>query len=301
MVANTIQIINPDSAVEALAQNDDVFSKRTGLLDQTCEALFRGDGFIASNRDWSFPGFKNPKRRRSATMPVIKLKEKQIMRTLAFIITLAVTALATQAADKPSIKFDNSYFYDANGKFLPEKAKDAVIALMKHHGCPVFKNTRDKLWVSDYGVGQYARLGLAAVIFVNNEKDRYMLLDAYLLPNQMLPEHWHIATDKNPGKMEGWLVRHGSARFVGEGEPNLSKEVVVPACHLNGSVTVKHETICGAGEFAQVNRPEAHHWIYAGPQGVIFTEVANVHDSSGVLHADKVLNDYFLKEYGGAK
>lgn len=76
MVANTIQIINPDSSVETLAQNDDVFSKRTGLLDQPCEALFRGDGIIASNRDWSFPGCKNPKRRRSATMSVIKLKEK---------------------------------------------------------------------------------------------------------------------------------------------------------------------------------------------------------------------------------
>jgi D-lyxose ketol-isomerase len=222
------------------------------------------------------------------------------MRTLA-LITLAAAVLATQAADKPSINFDNSYFYDASGKFLPEKAKDAVIAVMKYHGYPVYKGTREKLWVTDYGIGQFAKLGLAAVIFVNNEKDRYMLLDAYLLPNQMLPEHWHVATDKNPAKMEGWLVRYGSARFVGEGEPNLSSEVVVPAIHMNGTVSVKHETVCQAGEFAPLNRPEAHHWIYAGPKGVIFTEVANVHDSSGVRHADKALNDFFLKEYGGAK
>jgi D-lyxose ketol-isomerase len=223
------------------------------------------------------------------------------MRTLAFHLAFTVAALAACADEKPSIKFDNAYFYDAGGKFLPEKAKDACIALMKYHGYPVFKDIRDKLWVSDYGRGQYARLGLAAVVFVNNEKDRYMLLDIYLLPNQMLPEHWHLSTDKNPAKMEGWLVRHGSARFVGEGEPNLSKEVVIPAIHMNGTATVRHETLCGPGDWTQVQRVGAPHWIYAGIEGVIVTEVANVHDSAGVRHADKALNEFFLKEYGGAK
>jgi D-lyxose ketol-isomerase len=52
-------------------------------------------------------------------------------------------------------------------------------------------------------------MGLAAYVFVNNEEDRYMMLDLFLLPNQMLPEHWHVAAEGNPAKMEGWLVRWG--------------------------------------------------------------------------------------------
>ena len=214
---------------------------------------------------------------------------------LSTIIFLSATALVV-AEEKPCIKFENSYFYGADGKFLLEKAKDACIALMRHHGYPVSPGLRDKLWISDYGAGQFAKAGLAAVLWRNNDKDRYMMLDIFLLPNQMLPEHWHLATEKNPTKLEGWLIRHGLSHVVGEGEPNLSKEIIVPKCHANGTVTVKHATICRAGDWAELNRAGAHHWQFAGPEGAIITEVANVHDNDGVRHLDKAMNDYFLKK-----
>jgi len=67
-------------------------------------------------------------------------------------------------AKKPNINFDNAYFYDAEGKFKPEAAKDALIALMKYHGYPVFPDVRDNLWISDYGAGQYAKMGLGAIL-----------------------------------------------------------------------------------------------------------------------------------------
>jgi len=210
-------------------------------------------------------------------------------------VSIGMALLLAATAQAAGLKFKNADFYDKDGQFNVEKAKDAVIKLMKHHGCPVFAGLREKLWVSDYGKGQFAKLGLAAVVHVNNEKDRYMMLDMYLLPGQMLPEHWHLATDKNPVKLEGWLVRYGWAHIVGEGEPNLGPDVVVPACHDGGKVTVKHETVCKPGQMACLNRAEAHHWQLAGPEGAIITEVANVHDGAGVRHQDKVCNDYFLK------
>ena len=101
---------------------------------------------------------------------------------------------------KKSIAFDNSFFYDRDGKFVEERGKDAYIALMEYHGYPVYEGIREKLWVSDYGTGQFAKLGLGAVMWVNEEKDHYMLMDLYLLPNQMLPEHWHLECDKLPAK-----------------------------------------------------------------------------------------------------
>ena len=193
-----------------------------------------------------------------------------------------------------SLSFKNSDFYDANGNFDLDAAKDGYIQLMKYHGYPVYKGMKEDLWASDYGVGQLTKLGLAARMWVNNQEHRYMLMDLFILPNQMLPEHWHLATEKNPAKLEGWLIRYGLSHVVGEGEPNLSKEVVVPKCHMNGTVTVKHETIAGPGEFVPLNRATARHWQFAGPEGAIITEVANVHTNSAVRHSDKVLNDYFL-------
>jgi len=193
-----------------------------------------------------------------------------------------------------AIAFKNADFYDAAGTFKVDAAKDAVIALMKYHGYPVYKDMREKLWVSDYGTGQFTTLGLAARMWQNNEEHRYMLMDIYLLPGQMLPEHWHEATDKNPAKLEGWLIRYGLSHVVGEGEPNLSPDIVIPKCHMGGTASVMHEVAAGPGDFVPLNRAGAHHWQYAGPEGAIITEVANVHTDSAVRHADKALNDNFL-------
>lgn len=194
------------------------------------------------------------------------------------------------------ISYDNSYFYDKDGKFVENNAKDAYIAMMKYHGYPVFDGIKEKLWVSDYGTGEFAKLGLGAVLFVNEEKDHYMMMDLYLLPNQMLPEHWHLACDKQPAKREGWLIRYGQSHVVGIGEPNLGKDVVVPKCHMNGTVTTEHEIVCGPGDFAKLTEVKSRHWQLAGSEGAIITEVANVHCNGCVRHSDKGINKNFLGE-----
>ena len=114
---------------------------------------------------------------------------------------------AKTAGQKKGITFDNASFYGKDGTFDVEKGKDAVLALAAYHGYPVFPGMREKLWVSDYSTGQFMKLGLAAYMFKNNEDDRYMLMDLFLMPGQMLPEHYHLKSAKSVEKMEGWLVR----------------------------------------------------------------------------------------------
>lgn len=197
-----------------------------------------------------------------------------------------------------SPRFNNTEFYDAENKFDEEKAKDAVMKMCEHHGYPIFPNMRDQLWVSDYGAGQFATMGLAAIMFINNVEDRYMMLDIFLLPNQMLPEHWHLEAEDNPAKMEGWLVRWGVSHIVGIGEPNLGEDVVIPKCHWNGKATTEHEVVGTPGTFVKLAKVESRHWQYGGPDGAIVTEVANVHTNSGVRHTDPKLDDFFLKMVG---
>ncbi len=214
----------------------------------------------------------------------------------AGLATLASSAsAASSSAKKESIMFKNEDFYGADGKFDVEKGKDAIIAVCKYHGYPIFPKLREQLWVSDYGAGQFTTLGASACMFKNNEEDRYMLMDLFLLPGQMLPEHWHLDGETNPAKREGWLVRWGVSHIVGVGEPNLGKDVVVPKCHMGGKVTAEHETVATPGVFVPLAKVHTPHWQFAGPEGAIITEVANVHTHTAVRHSDKALNDHFLK------
>jgi len=188
-----------------------------------------------------------------------------------------------------SLKFANEDFY-SNGEFDKEKAKDAYIAVMQYHGYPVPESFKEKLWVSDYGIGDFANLGLGAVMFMNDEKERYMLMDLYLLPNQMLPEHFHLPTDKGKEKMEGWLVRHGVSHIVGEGEETPGLRAMIPKSQQGVEcVTVFHDTVCKPGMYAQLNRPTARHWQLAGSEGAIITESATFHDDTGVRHTNPKL------------
>ena len=223
------------------------------------------------------------------------MKGRQVALAVVSVACVLIPAgcLPGLKAEK-TIRFDNAYFYGEDGKFIEERGKDACIALMRHHGYPVYKGMREELWVSDYGTGQFTSLGLGARMWKNNEEHRYMLMDIFLLPNQMLPEHWHLPGDKNPVKLEGWLVRYGRAHIVGEGEANLGKDVVIPKCHNGGKVTVEHGVVCGPGDFACLKRAEEHHWQLAGPKGAILTEVANVHTNSAVRHLDPAINKHFL-------
>jgi len=211
------------------------------------------------------------------------------------------SALAQQRLVRPlpALRFNNASFYDRDGNFNVERGKDAILLLCRHHGYPVYPKLREQLWVSDYGVGKFTELGLACVMHVNNVdgEHSYMMLDIFLLPNQMLPEHWHLKPESISGcaqKNEGWLIRWGRSYVVGTGEPNLPPEVVVPKCHMNGTVTVEHCTVANPGDFVPLTEVGTRHWQFAGRQGVILTEVANAHDNASVRHSDPVCNEAFL-------
>lgn len=197
---------------------------------------------------------------------------------------------------KEMTMYENSYFYDADGEFDVEKGKDAIISLAEFHGYNVFPGFRENLWVSDYGTGRYIELGLAAYMFKNNETDQYMLMDLFLMPNQMLPEHWHLEGETNPAKLEGWLIRNGKSYIVGEGEDNLSSfpAIKVPDCHMDGKVETRHVVEALPGSFTPQAIMFSKHWQFAGPEGAIMTEVANVHTDAAVRHSDKAINDHFL-------
>jgi len=235
-----------------------------------------------------------------------RISRRQLLSAAAASTLVASTAGAASAQQprqrgqrrtRQMPKFENASFYE-NGKFSEDKTKDAVIALCRYHGYPVFPGLRDNLWVFDYGLGEFAKLGLACYSFVNNVAGpySYMLMHIFLLPNQMLPEHWHEDSEKEgcAQKNEGWAIQWGRSYVVGEGEANLPPEVEIPKFHCNGTVTVSHCTVADPGTFVPLSNVGTRHWQYAGNEGVILTEVANCHDEKAVRHSDPVCNKAFL-------
>jgi len=201
------------------------------------------------------------------------------------VVALAAEARAARCPKESPPEFSNEAFYDAEGKYLPEKAKEAIRALLEYHGYPIFDGLLEGLWVSDYGLGRFTEVGLAAYIFMNQQEANYLQLDIYLLPNQMLPEHYHLKTDKAAAKMEGWLCRYGRSYAYGEGPKTENLHAKIPEFERQW-VTVFHETVIDPGQCAHLNRPTARHWQFAGPQGAILTEVGTFHDGDGVRHTD---------------
>ena len=199
----------------------------------------------------------------------------------------AVSALAAppQTPAKPTIRFPNEPFYDAEGKFLVDKAREALGALLRYHGYPVFDGLVKELWVSDYGLGRFTDVGLGAHIYMNQAEANYLMLDIFLLPDQMLPEHYHLKTEDAQAKMEGWLCRWGRSYVYGEGPKSEKMHAKIPQFEREW-VTVFHETVLDPGQCAHLNRPTARHWQFAGPEGAILTEVGTYHDGAGVRHTD---------------
>ena len=223
---------------------------------------------------------------------------------------LAAPAVAQVAQDTPRrgplgqrrsqqqspLSFNNADFYGADGKFNVERAKDAVLEFCRYHRYPIYPGMREQLFVTDYNLGQFTSVGLACIFFANHIAGdaSYMMLEIFLLPNQMLAEHWHEKPEdpRVPQKNEGWLVRWGRSYVVGEGSANLaSVGVTVPAIH--GDVTTHHCIVADPGNFVHLVRVGSRHWQLAGREGAIITEVANAHDGGSVRHTNPTADAAF--------
>lgn len=176
----------------------------------------------------------------------------------------------------------NGGFYDDQGVFDAKKAKDAYFGMMKSFGCPIPERLyTDDFWALDFGVGRFTDVGMAGVFWVNDKEGDYLGHEIYLLPGQMIPEHWHVETPEARAKMEAWHLRHGDVTLFGEGEASPEAQEIVPSSEWDAT-TVRHCTHLKCGEYGKLNRAGARHFMVAGPEGCIVTEYASFHDMAGL-------------------
>lgn len=205
------------------------------------------------------------------------------------VITASGNKKKPQAKGKPTMDFKDEDFY-TDGKLDEEAAKEAYYKLMKNLGCPVTDGFKERLWAIDFALGEFTKVGMGGVFWINSEEGKYLGHEIVLLPGQMIPEHWHVKEGEVPPKMEAWLVRHGSTYHGGEGEATELPESFPDS--QKPSLVAKNVVEAKPGDVVEMGGPEQKHWMLAGPNGAVVTEFGSYHLMSALRFSnDKVSLD----------
>jgi len=175
-------------------------------------------------------------------------------------------------------KYTNEYFYD-DGVLNPEKALNAYKELMAFYHVPFDEFLEKNMFITDFGLGDFANVGMAGVFWHNSKEFAYFAHEIYLLPGQMIAEHKHIKND-NPAKMETWHVRGGSIFNFGEGAETPNN----PSTPKSQAefITVANVNELKLNGLQTLGRLESPHFMMAGDAGAIVSEYANFHDGSAL-------------------
>ncbi|MHB8897960.1 MAG: cupin domain-containing protein, partial [Thermoguttaceae bacterium] len=172
-------------------------------------------------------------------------------------------------------------FYSSDGTFLEEKAREAYYDMFRRFGYPISDRLKKDMWILDFKLGDFARVGMAGIFWLNRQDYNYFGHEIYLLPGQMIPEHCHQATAKGAAKMESWQPRRGMIYTFGEGDPTPDLLEKIPPSQRE-LVKSRHCLPLGIDEVGDLNRLTAWHFMVAGPEGALVTEYGTFHDMDGL-------------------
>lgn len=193
---------------------------------------------------------------------------------------LGAKAAASDGACKVTT-YKSADFYDASGNFVEATAREAYYDMFRRFGYPISDRLKEEMWILDFGLGDFARVGMAGIFWLNRQDYNYFGHEIYLLPGQMIPEHKHLETAKGGAKMESWQPRHGMIYTFGEGDPTPEYLDKIPPSQrdLVKSRCCKPLQIDEVGD---LNRLTAWHFMVGGPEGALVTEYGTFHDMDGL-------------------
>ena len=175
-------------------------------------------------------------------------------------------------------KYTNADFY-TDGKFNEQVAKRAFLDMFEHYGIPFTPFLEQNFWVADFGLGDFEHVGMGGVFWINNPDHRYFGHEIYLLPSQMIVEHYHVPS-AFPAKHESWQVRCGSVYNFGIGDPTPNPPALPES--QRGHITVSNYHVMNTGDISGLKQLESRHFLMAGEQGAVVTEYGTYHDNDGL-------------------
>ncbi|MDO4627901.1 MAG: hypothetical protein Q4C70_01825 [Planctomycetia bacterium] len=222
------------------------------------------------------------------------MDRRTMLKTAAFSVGAAAMGIQSlQAAESCKAqkgetivkRYENDFYYDKNGKFLEDRARQAFYEMFEAYHYPTYDFLDKNIWFLDFGLGDFANVGMAGIFWLNREDYRYFSHDIYLLPGQMIPEHKHVQTAAAPAKMESWHVRNGSAYNWSEGEPTIPA-ISAPAESQKATINCRACELLKPGDIRHLGNVEKWHFLQATSEGAIITESATYHDGAGLCFSN---------------
>ena len=175
-------------------------------------------------------------------------------------------------------KYTNADYY-TDGVFNQDVAKKAFLDMFEHYGIPFTPFLEENFWVNDFGLGDFENTGMGGVFWINNSEHRYFGHEIYLLPGQMIAEHYHVPS-AYPAKHESWHVRNGWVYNFGIGEPTPNPPVLPES--QKEFITAQNFQIMRVGDISSLQVLESRHFLMAGDEGAVVTEYGTFHDNDGL-------------------
>jgi len=213
-----------------------------------------------------------------------------------------------EMAKKVSVlNYPTEHFYNADGSFNADKAKEAYYQMMEYYSYPISDVLKsEEFWVCDFMQRDCTKLGMGGIFWINakgtyaqsgakaykgdfaDKNYGYLGHEIFLLPGQMLPEHRHLGgAEGYAPKMESWLVRYGEVEFFGEykgaGDETLISDMPKAEQPWGfGEDWFKSKYVAKrtakSGKLYTLQDPESWHAQRAGKTGAIVTEYATYHN-----------------------
>ena len=146
------------------------------------------------------------------------------------------------------------------------------LELLRQAGVIVTPEEADKLEMADFGLGEFATIGLGVLVYVNTQ--RCCAKELTLLPGQTCPEHRHPPLAGELGKEETFRCRWGEVYLYVPGPAAASPRAKLPA-HRRPHCTVWHEVVLRPGEQYTLS-PNTLHWFQGGPEGAVVSEFSTM-------------------------
>ncbi|MDO4586221.1 MAG: hypothetical protein Q4C95_02885 [Planctomycetia bacterium] len=191
-------------------------------------------------------------------------------------------------------KYTNADFYK-DGVFQADVAKKAYLEMFDRFHYSLTDSLKDnpEFWVAEFESGDFERVGMGGIFWVNDKEHGYFGHEIFLLPNQMIPEHFHLAAEDMPAKHEAWQVRYGSIfNFAQGGEKTDAVLNMLPKSQLDqdGITCFTFEEL-KVGDFRKLRTLCEPHFMMGGPNGAIVTEYACWHSAKGLGFTNKNLKN----------
>jgi len=212
---------------------------------------------------------------------IVKSAGAAASAALASVLGCTHAAAQDQPQSAKVKTYTNSDFYDADGKFLVEKAREAYYDMFRRFHYPISPTLKKEMWILDFGLGDFAQVGMAGIFWLNRQDFNYFGHEIYLLPGQMIPEHCHLSTAKGAAKMESWQPRRGMIYTFGEGDPTPALLEKIPSSQ-RPLVKSRRCQPLEIDEVGHLNRLNAFHFMVAGTEGAWVTEYGTFHDMDGL-------------------